>query len=303
MDRQHGVVSREQVYACAMTGSALRHRIRPDGPWQTVLPGVFLTSNGAMTAQQRAAAAYLYAGPGIAVTGRAALAWHRLSVAPGNEVDVLVELRCQRRSIGFARLHRTGLEPNVAFRDGAVSYAPPARAIADAARQMDDPAEVRAIVAAGVQRGKVHIWQLAEELAQGSMRGSAGLRQALAEVADGVRSVAEGDLVRLIKRARLPTPVLNPCLYVDGKFLACPDAWWPEAGVAVEVDSREWHLGPADWEQTMARHARMSSHGIIVLHYPPSRIRLASGEVAAEIRAALAAGRSRSLPPVTAMSA
>ena len=301
--RQHGVVSRKQAHACAVTESALRHRARPGGPWQTVLPGVFLTATGELTARQRAAAAYLYGGPGIAVTGPAALAWHGLAAEPADFVDVLVESGCRRQSAGFARLHRTGLAPNVAFRDGAIIYAPPARAVADTVRQLADLAEIRAVVAAGVQRGKVHIWQLAEELAQGSMRGSAGLRQALAEVAGGVRSVAEGDLVRLIKRARLPTPVLNPCLYVDGKFLACPDAWWPEAGVAVEVDSREWHLGPADWEQTMARHARMSSHGIIVLHYPPSRIRLASGEVAAEIRAALAVGRSRSLPPVTAMSA
>ncbi len=303
ISRQRGVVNRKQAYDCALTESALRHRARSGGPWRMVLPGVFLTCTGDITAQQRAAAAYLYGGPGLAVTGLAALTWHGITREPGDVVDVLVALGRRRQSTGFARLHRTQLEPRVAYQDGGVCYAPPARAIADAARQMDDPAEVRAIVAAGVQRGKVQIWQLAEELAQGSMRGSAGLRQALAEVADGVRSAAEADLVRLIKRARLPMPVLNPRLYVDGKFLACPDAWWPEAGVAVEVDSREWHLAPADWEQTMARHARMSSHGIIVLHYPPRRIRLASGEVAAEIRAALAAGRSRSLPPVTAMSA
>ncbi|HEX3489674.1 MAG TPA: hypothetical protein VHU92_10025 [Streptosporangiaceae bacterium] len=301
--RQHGVVRREQVLGCSMTKAALRHRIRADGPWQAVLPGVYMTNRGEMTTRQRAAAAYLYAGPGMAVTGRAALAWHGIVSEPGDVVDVLVKLACRRQSTEFARLHRTGIEPNVAFRDCAVCYAPPARAVADTVRQLSDVNEVRAIVAAGVQRGKVLIWQLAEELAHGSAWGSAGLRQALAEVADGVRSAAEGDLVRLIKRARLPMPVLNPCLYVNGKFLARPDAWWPEAGVAVEVDSREWHLAPADWEQTMARHARMSSHGIIVLHYPPSRIRLASGEVAAEIRAALAAGRSRALPPVTAMSA
>ena len=303
ISRQHGVVSRQQAYDCALTESALRHRARPGGPWQAVLPGVFLTCTGDITAQQRAAAAYLYAGPGMAVTGRAALAWHGIARDSADVVDVLVALACRRQSTGFARLHRTQLEPRVACQDEAVCYVPPARAIADAARLIDDPAEVRAIVAAGVQRGKVHIWQLAEELAQGSVRGSAGLRQALAEVADGVRSAAESDLVRLIKRARLPEPVLNPDLYVGGKFLARPDAWWPEAGVVVEVDSREWHLAPADWRQTMARHARMSSHGIIVLHYPPSRIRLAGGEVAAEIRAALAAGRSRSRPPVTTMSA
>jgi very-short-patch-repair endonuclease len=301
--RQHGVVSRRQIYACAMTDSALRHRIRPGGPWQTVLPGVFLASTGEMTARQRAAAAYLYAGPGIAVTGLAALAWHRLSAEPGAEVDVLVELGCLRRSVGFARLHRTGIEPNVAIQDGMVTYAPPARAIADAARQLADAADVRAIVAAAVQRGKVHIWQLAEELAQGPVRGSAGLRGALAEVAEGVRSAAEADLLRLIRRARLPVPLLNPRLYMGGKFLASPDAWWPDAGVAVEVDSRQWHLAPAEWEETMARHARMSSRGIIVLHYSPRRIRSEGTQVAAEIRAALAAGRSRSLPPVTAIPA
>ena len=191
----------------------------------------------------------------------------------------------------------------MAFRDGAVTYAPPARAVADTVRQLADLAEIRAVVAAGVQRGKVHIWQLAEELARGPSQGSAGLRQALAEVAGGVRSAAEADLVRLVRRARLPMPLLNPRLYVGGKFLASPDAWWPDAGVAVEVDSRQWHLSPASWEQTMARHTRMSSHGIIVLHYSPSRIRSDGEQVAAEIRAALAAGRSRSLPPVAAMPA
>jgi very-short-patch-repair endonuclease len=286
-----------------MTESALSHRSRPGGPWQTVLPGVFLTATGELTARQRAAAAYLYAGPGMAVTGPAALAWHGLAAQPEHHVDVLVRSGCRRRGVGFARLHRTEFEPNVAFVDGAVCYAPPARAVADAVRQLADLAEIRAVIAAGVQRGRVHIWQLAEDLDRGSSRGSAGFRQALNEVAAGARSAAEADLLRLIRRARLPMPLLNPRLYADGEFLASPDAWWPDAGVAVEVDSRQWHLAPAAWEQTMARHSRMSSHGIIVLHYSPRQIRSAGDQVAAEIRAALAAGRSRSLPPVTVVPA
>ncbi|MGH3396053.1 MAG: hypothetical protein ACRDPO_15345 [Streptosporangiaceae bacterium] len=265
--------------------------------------GVYLTHRGELTPRQRAAAAYLYAGPAMAVTGPAALAWHGLAAEPGYYVDVLVRSGCRRQSAGFARLHRTGREPDVAFQDGAVSYAPPARAVADTVRQLADPAEIRAVVAVGVQRGKIHIWQLAEELEHGPIRGSAGLRQALAEVDQGVRSAAEADLLRLIRRARLPMPLLNPRLYADGKFLASPDAWWPDAGVAVEVDSRQWHLSPAAWDQTMARHSRMSSHGIIVLHYSPRQIRSAGKQVAAEIRAALAAGRSRSLPPVTVVPA
>jgi hypothetical protein len=262
------------------------------------LPGVYLTNRGELTPRQRAAAAFLYAGPGIAVTGAAALAWHGITQQQDDFVDVLADLRCQRRSIGFVRLHRTGLMPNVGCWDGAVCYAPAARAVADAVRLLREPGDVRAVVAAGVQRGKVAVWQLAEQLDEGPRRGSAGLRRALAEVADGARSTAEADLLTLIRRARLPMPLLNPRLLVGGEFLAKPDAYWPDAGVAAEVDSREWHLSPAGWEQTMARHARMSARGIIVLHYPPSRIRTAGREVAAEIRAALDASRGRRLPQV-----
>jgi hypothetical protein len=70
-----------------------------------------------------------------------------------------------------------------------------------------------------------------------------------------------------------------------------PDCWWPESGVAGEADSRAWHFAPDDWEQTLARHARMSASGIIVLHITAQRIRSRRREVADEIRRALAAGR------------
>jgi hypothetical protein len=305
--RQDGVIGRAQAFECAMTESAVRHRLLPDGPWQVVLPGVYLTSCGTSTVRQRSMAAFLYAGKvngeAMAITGPAALTWHRIRVRASDDVDVLVKSGCRRRNVGFARLHPTSVMPSVAFRDGALIYAPPARAVADTVRQLSEPADIRAVVAAGVQQGRVQVWQLAEELTQGPVRGSAGLRRALAEVAEGVRSTAEADLVRLIRRHRLPMPMLNPRLFIGGEFLAMPDAWWPQAGVAVEVDSREWHLSPAEWEQTMARHARMSTHGIIVLHYPPSRIRAAGREVAAEIRSALDAARGRPLQPILARPA
>jgi hypothetical protein len=309
LGRQHGIVRREQAIACAMSESALRHRLRADGPWRALLPGVYLVGGGTATSRQRAAAAFLYAGRGIAISGLAALAWHGIeterSVATEqrNYVDVLVAPQCHRRDAGFARLHRTCVVPNVAFRDGSTCFAPPARAVADAARFSGDIADVRAVVAAGVQQRKVQVWQLAEELSQGPARGSARLRAALAEVADGVRSVAEADLRDLIKRERLPVPVFNPRLFVGEQFLATPDAWWPDAGVAVEVDSREWHFSPADWEHTMARHARMSAFGIIVLHYPPSRIRAKRREVAGQIRSALDAAGDRRFPQVRALPA
>ncbi len=128
------------------------------------------------------------------------------------------------------------------------------------------------------------------------MRGSARLRLVLAEVADGIRSSAEGDFRDLLKRARLPMPLFNPCLYVGETFLAKPDAWWPDAGVAAEVDSREWHLSPQSWELTMHRHVQMGRQGIIPLHFTPRRIRTEPAEVVAAIKDALITGRQR--PPL-----
>jgi very-short-patch-repair endonuclease len=297
--RQSGVVSRSQAAACAMTEGAISHRIRANGPWQTLLPGVYLTSSGAPTAKQRVMAAYLYAGNAIAITGPAALTWYSLPSVRTNEVDVLVPLACYRKDMQFARLHRTGVIPDCAV-EGIVRYASPARAVADTVRQLADFADVRAVVAGGVQRRKITVADLARELNAGPIQGSARLRAALAEVADGVRSAAEGDLHALIKRERLPEPMYNARLFVADQLVAIPDAWWPQAGLAVEVDSREWHLSPADWERTLARGARMTEHGILVLRFTPRQIRTAGQEVASRIRSVLSSPEARQLQQIVA---
>ena len=272
-----------------MTDKAIRYRLRVDGPWQVVLPGVYMDRHGVLSDKQRAVAAFLYAGCGIAVTGLAAMAWHGVKVNGGELVDVLVPQRHRRCDAGFARLHRTSQELGVICQDGAVVYAPLDRAIIDAARQLTELPEIRELVASAVQRGKLMVGHLARELEKaGPVSGSARVRLVLAEVADGVRSVAEADLRALIIQARLPTPLYNPDLFVGGQFLARPDAWWPEAGVAVEVDSMAWHLSPSDYERTQIRHDRMIAQGIRVLHFNPRYLRSAKREVAHQIRATLA---------------
>jgi hypothetical protein len=93
-------------------------------------------------------------------------------------------------------------------------------------------------------------------------------------------------------------PLFNASLYDGDTFIAKPDGWWPDAGVAAEVDSREWHLRPADWERTMARHDRMAAAGIILLHFPPRQIRSEPAQVVEMIRGALERGRMRSPLPI-----
>jgi len=301
--KQHGVVARAQALECGMTDRVLRYRARADGPWQAVLPGVYLTHTGVPDDRQRDLAALLFAGAQSVLTGPAALRWHGLSAPGRDKVDVLVPWAAHRAGTGFARLHRTARLPERICTAGAARFVLPARAVADTVRGMTDLSAVRAVVAEAVQRGRCRVALLAGELDAGPTQGSALFRRALAEVADGVRSTAEADLRDLIVWARLPMPMFNPRLMAAGEFLAKPDCWWPEAGVAAEADSRAWHLSPRDWEYTQARHARMSAHGIIVLHFAPARIRAKPAEVADIVRRALAAGRGRSLPDIRALPA
>jgi len=291
--QQGGLITRPQAMAAGWTEGTLRHRSRSGGPWRLVLPGIYLSTNGLLAAGQREIAAALYAGPECVLTGLAALQHQGVRVPTTDLVDVLIPASMKRQSLGFVRVHRTTRMPDQLFVRDGIRWAMTARAVADTARGEYDVREVRAVVADAVQRGRCTISQLAEELRAGPKRESGRLREVLEEVADGVRSVAEGDLRLLIKRGGLPEPMYNPDLYVGSRFLARPDAWWPDAGVAAEVDSREWHLGAEQFAKTAARHSLMTAHGIMVLHFIPSRVKTEPRQVVAELRSAIETGRRR----------
>ena len=292
--RQQGdLITRSQVLGAGWTEAALRHKTRVGGTWGIVLPGVYSAHNGPLTRAQREIATVLYAGRGSVITGQAALLRQGVRLPLTDIVDVLIPDSMKRQSTGFVRTHRTSRIPDNPWITDGIRWAPVARAVADMARNGIELRDVRASVAAAVQSRRCTIEQLAMELRAGPCQGSAFLREALEEVADGVASAAEGDLRKLIKVSGLPVPMFNPRLYIGSEFLAEPDAWWPDAGVAGEVDSREWHLSPDQWARTMARHARMSAHGIMVVHYTPRRIRSDSARVAEELRLTIEAGRQR----------
>lgn len=301
--KQHGVIGRPQTLTCGLTAQALQHRLRDDGPWQRILPGVYLAGPATPSADQRDMAALLYAGRGSLLTGSAALRRHGLRAPRTADIDVLVPASRRPQSIQFVRIRRTTRIPDLVCVTGQIRFAMTARAVADAVRQLSDLDVARAVVADAVQRDRCKVTELADELARGGIIGSGLLRRVLAEVADGVRSVAEADLRKLIIGAGLPLPIFNARLYAGTELIAIADAWWPEAAVAAEVDSREWHLSPADWERTLRRHARMTAEGILALHFTPRQIRTEPANVAEILRAALAAGRAGRQPRVRAVPA
>jgi hypothetical protein len=188
LDKQYAVVARGQALSCELSDRVLQHRLRPAGPWRSLLPGVYLTVAGIPTPAQREMAALLYAGPTSVITGPAALVSHGVQVPPTDLVDVLVPTTTQRKDQRYVRLHRTTRLPGQALPSqvlvrNEIRYAPAARAVADTARIMDGLDEIRAVVADALQRGACTLGQLTDEVGEGPIRGSALLRQAVAAVA------------------------------------------------------------------------------------------------------------------------
>ncbi len=134
------MISRAQALAVGLTNHALRHRLRPGGPWRGLLPGVYMAATGAPTTLQQEMAALLYAGDGSLVTGPAALRSHHIRTALTESVDVLVPAARQRRDTGFVRLHRTTRMPEKIWEAGPVRYVMPARARRRCRARPDQPA-------------------------------------------------------------------------------------------------------------------------------------------------------------------
>jgi hypothetical protein len=301
---QFWVIGRSQALDCGLSRSAIDHLVRQDGPWRRLLPGIYATTTGDVTPDQRAMAALLHAGPRSVITGATAVRRHRLRCAGLNEVAVLVPVDVRRQSASFVRVVHTSRMPENSYSTGQIRFAPLPRAVADAARGMTRLSDVRAVVAEAVQHGHCSLEALISEMNEGPMAGSRFYRIALGEIGDGIRSAAEADLRELIDRSDLEKPMYNPWLYaVNGTFLGIPDAWWQRAGVAAEVDSRQYHLSPDDHERTTMRHNRMEANGISMLHFLPSTLRTKSPTVVRDLRGAIKAGNSKPPLPIVAIPA
>ena len=297
LDDQFGVISRSQALSCRLTPSAIAHRLRPDGPWRPILPGVYVTMTGTVTPDQRAMAALLHVGSRGMITGAVAVRLHKLECAGLNEVDVLVSAKVRVQSAGFVRVTHTKRMPKVACKRGNLRYVLPARAVADAARGMSRLSDVRALVATAVQKGRCQLGELITELREGPSAGSHWFRMALREIGVGIRSAAEADLKVLIDGSDLEKPEYNMELYTEeGTFLGVADAWWQRAGVAGEVDSLQYHIEPEDHKRTTMRRNHMQARGINVQTFLPASIKSDGDTILKDLGDAIRDGNSK--PPV-----
>ena len=312
-DAQFGLITARQLAELGVnTGTTSR---RTTGRmWTRVLPGVHLVDGGEPTRLQREFAALLYAGEPSALTGITAL--RRLGIRAlrlqeqrddeaerPEPVHILIPHERRRLSTGYVRVERTHRFPEEPLRKNGLSLAPAPRAVGDAARRLRRESDVRALVAEVAQRRLVTIGQLEEELTAGPRRGSGLLRGAITGVGGGALSVAEIDLAELMSTAGIPNVRYNVALTTaSGEFIAIPDAWLDDVGLAIEVDSHAHHAIGHDFERTIRRNARYAAVGVAVDTVLPTDVLRRPGAVLHSIVSARNKAMLRPRPQVAISS-
>lgn len=292
-----GVASRADLRAIGLAPATISRLCRPGGPWSSVLRGVVLLTGKVPTGRQRVRAAITLAGDDAVVSGVAALRALGVRRLPADDrTHVLIPHGVRLSSQRFAVFERSRRLPEPVVRHD-MPLAGAARALVDASKLWRDLDTVRAMTADAVQLGICGVDDLVDELAEPRRPHSALLRMVLAEVADGIRSPAEAWARRLVMRSNLPMPLWNvPVREPSGRLLAVPDAYWPAVALAWEIDSREFHLSPADHARDTRRQSRLAAAGVLVVHTVPSRLRTDPAGVATELERAHRIAAKRPTP-------
>ena len=117
--------------------------------------------------------------------------------------------------------------------------------------------------------------------------GVRAARRALVLADPSSGSVAESEARLLFHRAGLPSPVSQ--FTVDlGDRVARLDFAWPAERVLVEIDGREWHVGPGPFQRDRTRQNALVQAGWLVLRFTVEDIRFRPEYVVNEVRRALA---------------
>lgn len=294
-----GVIRASELERLGIGQTTTYRQCQPGGRWRHLLPGIVLLERSQPTTRQRVEAALMFARHDAVVTGLQAARIYNLRAGPDPQfVHVLVPHKYCVRSSGFAVVERTVSFPPSYVRDG-IPLAPPTRAVLDGVRRIRDLDPVRALLIESVQSGLTDPIELRRELDTGTKRGTALPRRVLNEIDLGVRSVAEADALEIWHQAGLPMPHRNVVIVdSEGRYVGMPDTWCDEVGLAWEIDSNEFHYSKDAYAKTLARNSRYAAAGVSVVQTLPSRLRVESDVVIAELRAAYSVALARPRPRV-----
>jgi predicted transcriptional regulator of viral defense system len=257
---QRGRVSRKQLLVVGIADRTIYH-LASRGFLRRKHRGVYAVGHTAPAPLADETAALLACGPHAVLSHRTAARMRKLVPEGDTSIHVTIRGRHGARPDGV-HVHRTNrlTRSEVEIVEG-LPVTSPARTLIDFAGDAALPALERAIEEALIQP-IVTERQLRRAAARAN--GSRGAARVLAVLAaqrePGItRSMAERRFRALIRAAQLPEPRTN--FRMHGHSL---DAYWPDLGVVVEVQSQKFHLTKAALERDTRKAAKLTAAGLTV---------------------------------------
>jgi very-short-patch-repair endonuclease len=284
-DRQHGVVSWEQLWALGYDKDAVR-RLVAKGWLHRVYRGVYAVGHTRLSVKGQWMAAVLACGPGAALSHAHAAALHDLRTTPSGLIDVTAP---GRRHVTGVRTHRARtLDPHDVTVVDAIPVTSVARVMLDQAERLS-PQRLRTLLETTLRRDLFDLNQIMATIARNPGRhGISPLTEALADLPDEApwtQSEKERHFLEFARAHGLPEPSVNVVVLNDPV-----DFFWPAAKLIVEVDGWESHKTHAAFEVDRLKDAKRHVAGYLVLRITARRIDHDASAVAGEIRALLRRG-------------
>jgi hypothetical protein len=275
-------ISRDQVRTMVARGQL--HRLHqgiylyghPDAPWQAeFLAAQYLGGPGA----------YLTRGSGLAAMG----IWRPYT----REIHVTTGI--DRRGRRGVVIHRTRVppRPDELTADGPLRYARLPRLLLELT-PVSNEHQLTKLITQGVQQNKLDHALMRVVLERYAGQPGIGLLTA-AYAAYLPEPKAKSNLEarfdrELARRPWIPEPTRNAFLEVGGIRWEL-DRWWPEHGVVVEVDGRDFHTAVADRAKDELKRAKLLTVGIQVLTVSDWRIDYQIADALDDLEAILALRR------------
>ncbi len=295
--RQHGAISRAQAVTLGLSEDAV-DRLVASGRWIRALPAIYRVSGGPRSWLQSLSIAALWAGPGAAISHRAAAALWTMEGFPqrGVELSAPFPLRCGAKGL------KAHCAPNLERGDlrwfSGIPVTTPERTLLDLGAVIDRP-RLEEVPEFCLRRGWVSTERLEDRIARigtNRRRGVAALHAILSRRTTGsppTGSIFETRLLAAFRKARLPDPLRQYEVHDRGRLIARLDFAFPSQRVGIEADGADHHLRPARWDRDHARRNALIAAGWVCLVVTWKHLHREPERLVDELRAVLEA---RGLP-------
>lgn len=280
----HGNVTTEQLLAAGVTKSAIAYRTRQKRLFR-VHRGVYALGRPPSRPLERAAAAVLACGADAALSHSSALTLWGLAKRWGEPFHVAVPTRHKRSGIvvhEITNLTRTDIRSHSGIR-----VTSPARALLDSAPALTTK-RLRRAMADARRAGLIHPAALIDLLERNpSHLGGAPLRATMSDHAP-TRSEFEDAFLVFCERHNLPRPRVNVTI---AGYEA--DAYFPDAGLIVQLDGWDYHQDREVFEGDRLRDGDALIAGVPTFRVSWEQLSVRPAELAARLHAALRTWREQ----------